>query len=92
MNEIQELLPPEFWIHVPGKETPADILSQGLELALNLMWMNGPAWLKTAIEPEPTPEEVPSLCLTKVKITSQVTAHNQLTTQLTNFRELLDIE
>lgn len=66
VNEIQELLPPEFWIHVPGKENPADIPSQGLELSLNPMWTNGPAWLKTAIEPEPAPEEVPSLCLTKV--------------------------
>ena len=95
VNEIHKLLPPDCWIHVPGKENPADIPSRGLtplELSQNPMWTNGPAWLKTAIEPEPTPEEVPSLCLTEAKVTSQKTAHNLLTTQLNNLGELVDIE
>ena len=95
VNEIHKLLPAGCWIHVSGKENPADIPSRGvtpLELSLNPMWKNGPAWLKTSIEPEPTPEEVPSPCLTEMKVTTPKTTHNLLTTQLTNLGEFIDIE
>ena len=81
VNELRELLSPDCWIQVSGKENPADISSRGLmplELSLNPMWMNGPAWFKAAIEPEPTQNEVPSQCLTEARVTG--TTHNLLAT------------
>ena len=47
---------------------------------------------KTSIESEPTPEEIPSLCLAEMKATSPSMTHNLLITQSTNLGELIDIE
>ena len=48
LTEIQELVPPICWQHVPGVCNPADIASRGLmasELVNCEYWFRGPSWL-----------------------------------------------
>ena len=48
LTEIQELVPPICWQHVPGVYNPADIASRGLmasELVNCEYWFKGPTWL-----------------------------------------------
>ena len=95
VNEIPRLVPVECWNHCSGKENPADIPSRGatpLELSVNQMWQNGPAWLKTSIDSTPLPEEMPDLCVTELKTTTKEMVHNLLTTQPPAISQLIDIE
>ena len=49
ITEIQELVPPVYWLHVPGAYNPADIASRGAmasELMSNDYWFKGPSWLR----------------------------------------------
>ena len=49
ITEIQELVPPVCWLHVPGLYNPADIASRGAmasELMSKDYWFNGPLWLR----------------------------------------------
>ncbi|XP_055527801.1 uncharacterized protein LOC129720363 [Wyeomyia smithii] len=46
--EIQELTHNAKWLHVPGKNNPADLVSRGLsvgELVNSKLWKYGPEWL-----------------------------------------------
>ncbi|GFY34118.1 integrase catalytic domain-containing protein [Trichonephila clavipes] len=47
VNEINSLVPSQFWRHVPGELNPADLLSRGISPRLfsdSLSW-EGPSWL-----------------------------------------------
>lgn len=47
--EIQELVAPVQWEFCKGKQNPAYVLSRGcsaLDFVNNLVWLNGPIWLK----------------------------------------------
>ncbi|GFV04825.1 integrase catalytic domain-containing protein [Trichonephila clavipes] len=46
VNEINRLVPSQFWRHVPGELDPADLLSRGSSrLFSNSLWCEGPSWL-----------------------------------------------
>lgn len=57
VTDIQEIIPPSNWRHVPSKDNPADPASQGLlpaELVDNSLWFRGPSWLRRSSEHWPT--------------------------------------
>ncbi|GBM11079.1 hypothetical protein AVEN_206495-1 [Araneus ventricosus] len=48
VKEIQNLSDPCEWLHTPGTDNPADIISRGLtinELKSSKIWWQGPSWL-----------------------------------------------
>ncbi|GFT03027.1 putative RNA-directed DNA polymerase from transposon X-element [Trichonephila clavipes] len=47
VNEINSLVPSQFWRHVPGELNPADLLSRGISPRLfsDSLWWEGPSWL-----------------------------------------------
>ncbi|GBN44277.1 hypothetical protein AVEN_211376-1 [Araneus ventricosus] len=48
VKEIQKLSDPCEWLHTPGTDNPADIISRGLtinELKSSKIWWQGPSWL-----------------------------------------------
>ncbi|GFY48662.1 integrase catalytic domain-containing protein [Trichonephila inaurata madagascariensis] len=47
VNEINSLVPSQFWRHVPGELNPADLLSRGSSPRLfsDSLWWEGPSWL-----------------------------------------------
>ncbi|GFX84171.1 integrase catalytic domain-containing protein [Trichonephila clavipes] len=47
VNEINRLVPSQFWRHVPDELNPADLLSRGISSHLfsNSLWWEGPSWL-----------------------------------------------
>ncbi|CAG7821712.1 unnamed protein product [Allacma fusca] len=48
VTEVQEVIPPNHWHHVPGVLNPADLPSRGIsttELLSNSVWFNGPSSL-----------------------------------------------
>ncbi|GFS48364.1 integrase catalytic domain-containing protein [Trichonephila inaurata madagascariensis] len=46
VNEINSLVPSQFWRHVPGELNPADMLSRGSSrLFSDSLWWEGPSWL-----------------------------------------------
>ena len=48
VTEIQSLVPPVQWHHIPGRDNPADIISRGAfaeDFISCTLWLNGPAWL-----------------------------------------------
>ncbi len=56
VSHIVELISPECWGHVEGKENPADCASRGLlpsELLGQSLWWNGPNWLKLNVDEWP---------------------------------------
>jgi len=71
VSEIQSLVDPSVWRHVPGSQNPADLLTRGLSAA-NLMhsecWINGPD-IEALLKNEPPVEAaavvatLPELCL-----------------------------
>ena len=59
--EIQEMISPDKWRHVPTADNPADLASRGLavsELCASNLWWSGPTWLKQ------TPDHWPTTTLT----------------------------
>ena len=59
-SEIQTLLPQAYWHYLQSAENPADIASRGIspeKLSSLELWWNGPAFLKTNLEPWPTEAE-----------------------------------
>ena len=53
LTEIQELVPPVCWLHVPGVYNPADIASRGAmasELTSSDYWFKGPSWLSQYVK------------------------------------------
>ncbi|GFW83866.1 integrase catalytic domain-containing protein [Trichonephila clavipes] len=46
VNEINSLVPSQFWRHVPGELNPADLLSRGISPRLfsDSLWWEGPSW------------------------------------------------
>ena len=59
--EIRRLTDVNSWNHCPGKDNPADIPSRGCkarDLDNNLLWWNGPAWLKKDSSEWPKREEI----------------------------------
>ena len=95
VNEVRKLVPVECWDHCSGKENPADIPSRGLtpvDLSVNYLWKNGSEWLKTSINVAQLPEEIPELCVTELKATSQGAVHNLLTTQPPSIGQIIDIQ
>ncbi|XP_064621089.1 uncharacterized protein LOC135483944 [Lineus longissimus] len=58
--EIQNLVPPCNWRHVPGKWNPADLCSRGLtaeNLVESSLWWNGPSFLTESEEQWPEQEK-----------------------------------
>lgn len=56
VSQIQKMIPPECWRHIPTKMNPADCASRGLfltELRAHLWW-NGPSFLQLPEEKWPT--------------------------------------
>ncbi|GFY02640.1 integrase catalytic domain-containing protein [Trichonephila clavipes] len=47
VNEINSLVPSQFWRHVPGELNPADLLSRGISpsFIFRLSLGEGPSWL-----------------------------------------------
>ncbi|GFT76162.1 integrase catalytic domain-containing protein [Trichonephila clavipes] len=47
VNEINSLVPSQFWRHVPSQLNPADLLSRGISPRLfsDSLWWEGPSWL-----------------------------------------------
>ncbi|GFT44317.1 putative RNA-directed DNA polymerase from transposon X-element [Trichonephila clavipes] len=47
VNEINSLVPSQFWRHVPGELNPTDLLSRGISPRLfsDSLWWEGPSWL-----------------------------------------------
>ncbi|GFW11215.1 integrase catalytic domain-containing protein [Trichonephila clavipes] len=47
VNEINSLVPSQFWRHVSGELNPADLLSRGISPRLfsDSLWWEGPSWL-----------------------------------------------
>ncbi|GFX25300.1 putative RNA-directed DNA polymerase from transposon X-element [Trichonephila clavipes] len=47
VNEINSLVPSQFWRHVPGELNPADLLSRDIypRLFSDSLWWEGPSWL-----------------------------------------------
>ena len=82
ISDIQTLVPPSQWMHVPGRHNPADCASRGLsgeDLMSNSMWLNGPDWLrqyttypysnaKTSHNVDVSLEEKPVTCLISVNV------------------------
>lgn len=53
VSQIQEVIPPESWRHVPTKMNPADCASRGLllnELRTHDLWWNGPSFLRSGVD------------------------------------------
>ena len=49
VTEIRSLIHPDRWSHCSGRDNPADIPSRGsapLELSVNVLWRDGPEWLR----------------------------------------------
>ena len=76
VTSIRALVPPQCWVHCPGKENPADIPSRGMtpsELVRNHLWLKGPDWLHAlhaygpVDESEDVDAEVPEECLQEMK-------------------------
>uniref|UniRef100_A0A8D8YXB4 Integrase catalytic domain-containing protein n=1 Tax=Cacopsylla melanoneura TaxID=428564 RepID=A0A8D8YXB4_9HEMI len=66
--KIQNIIDPQQWYHVSGKENPADCVSRGLspsELVQHQLFYSGPSWLKSSKD---------EWCLNKHTI-SDVSAH-----------------
>lgn len=56
MNVIQEILPSEYWSHIPSKLNPADCASRGTyvdELAASKLWWHGPQFLSLSEKERP---------------------------------------
>ena len=95
MGEVKQLVPAEDWIHCLGKSNPADIPSRGmttLELSGNLIWKDGPTWLKMPIIVSPPPENIPDQCIAELKSTTQQElAHNLLVIEQSTIGQIIDI-
>lgn len=53
VSQIQEVVPPDSWRHIPTKLNPADCASRGLflnELRSHDLWWNGPAFLQMGMD------------------------------------------
>lgn len=67
VSQIQELVPPTAWSHVPSAQNPADCASRGLlpaQLLEHPLWWSGPEWLYTdsskwPIKPSTKLEKIP---------------------------------
>ena len=62
VGEIQRTTDPEQWRHVPGKENPADLPTQGLsakDLVDSVFWKEGPESLKADVATWPEMPKVP---------------------------------
>lgn len=83
VNEVRSLTPIECWNHCPGKDNPADVPSRGLtplELSVNLLWRNGPEWLREGVSyQEQQPTEMPEECVTEMKAADRRLIHSLLT-------------
>ena len=79
--EIRKLIPPDFWMHCSGKTNPADIPSRGLsllELSVNILWRDGPGWIR---EGNPTQDKEchqPEECLTELRNKDRQLVHGLL--------------
>ena len=70
VNEIRKLTSIDCWNHCPGKDNPADVPSRGLsplELSINVLWRNGPAWLGDVGVNEKSQLSMPEECATEMK-------------------------
>ena len=88
VTSIRASVPPQCWIHCPGKENPADIPSRGMtssELVRNHLWLEGPDWLRALHVHRPMSEngdigaEVPEECLQEMK--TKKATHTLVTAQ-----------
>ena len=72
VNEIRRNVHPSLWSHCPGRSNPADLPSRGLpalEVSVNQLWRQGPAWLHVGVEPyvETEPPSMPEECIVELK-------------------------
>lgn len=58
VTEIRKHTAPENWLHIPGNQNPADLLTRGCgsKQLQKSMWWQGPAWLKKSKEQWPKSE------------------------------------
>ena len=62
VSEIQQLVEPNHWRHVPGKQNPADLCSRGCpasDLIKTQMWWKGPEFLQVEEKHWPKKENLP---------------------------------
>ena len=72
VSEVLELIPPNAWGHVSGKDNPADCASRGLyptQLADRRQWWRGPDWLRQPVSLWPATEESPACDATEERTT-----------------------
>ena len=82
VKEIQELVPPKYWSHCPGKENPADLPSHGVspkELESSAVWRHGPDWLpKISVEDSNDELMMPEACVSEMKAKECTLTHSLL--------------
>ena len=50
VSEIQSLVDPEHWGHIPGEQNSADLVTRSMgaaELIQSTLWMNAPLFLRS---------------------------------------------
>lgn len=97
--EVSELTGDKTWLHVSGKQNPADLLSRGVQLdVLNSldMWWRGPSFLhvhemegKHSNNPNINFDKLPELKSTKVTLVNQTIPSNFPFERFSNFYRML---
>lgn len=80
VKEIQESTTGAKWLHVPGKENPADLISRGIPMSVlreSRLWFHGPDWLSKPEEDWPSQEfqEVDHSRFQSLEMKKEVTVH-----------------
>ncbi|XP_015754627.1 PREDICTED: uncharacterized protein LOC107334213 [Acropora digitifera] len=94
--EIRQLLPTDVWAHVPGRDTPADLASRGvnpLSLVSSALWWNEPTWISSqeeVREVEDVSEMIPPPpeCVKEMKVQAQRDLEESASLIVTNTPEV----
>lgn len=60
-----------------------------LELSVNKLWRSGTEWLKSEVDREPLPDELPQPCAAEIKVSAM---HSLLTTPSHSIGNVIDCE
>ena len=85
VTTIQSLVPPNRWLHCPGEQNPADLLTRSVsasELMNSKQWLHGPPFMTSGLTPSSTvlvtgsdniKEELASMMLVPSSVNPEVT-------------------